>query len=286
MPRCVWAAYGRRGLPPLALRDVGPWLRRAPVRDAVRAAQQHGGAEGARGPDRGAAQGDRGPAPGHGDAADRGGLRGVAARDAGRFGRLRRGTRSAAATPPAGSPPPRPSPVRGILAHSGCPTATPSSRVARVPRKSSSATLLLSAAVTAVTAATASGCVSVPTPTAPAAPSPAATAPAAPRPDGHADDRPLVQAPAREAMERTGPSPHRTPAPRAQPPSAPPRQAAPPRRTAPEPPPRTAAPKPAAKPSPAPKPPAQTDVCALGRQYGGWDPDSPQSVICRDTYGS
>ncbi|MET9743738.1 hypothetical protein ABZY90_36950, partial [Streptomyces sp. NPDC006422] len=34
-----------------------------------------------------------------------------------------------------------------------------------------------------------------------------------------------------------------------------------------------------------PKVPAQTDVCALGRKYGGWDPDSPQSAICHDAYG-
>ncbi|MGW4734606.1 hypothetical protein ACWEQC_36530, partial [Streptomyces shenzhenensis] len=33
---------------------------------------------------------------------------------------------------------------------------------------------------------------------------------------------------------------------------------------------------------PAPVPP---DVCALGRRYGGWHPDSPESRICEQTYG-
>ncbi|MFF0289988.1 hypothetical protein [Streptomyces sp. NPDC005262] len=28
-----------------------------------------------------------------------------------------------------------------------------------------------------------------------------------------------------------------------------------------------------------------TDVCALGRGYGGWPAGSPQSRICEDTYG-
>ncbi|MEW1685695.1 hypothetical protein [Streptomyces sp. NPDC093594] len=27
------------------------------------------------------------------------------------------------------------------------------------------------------------------------------------------------------------------------------------------------------------------DVCALGREYGGWPADSPQARICQDTYG-
>jgi hypothetical protein len=26
-------------------------------------------------------------------------------------------------------------------------------------------------------------------------------------------------------------------------------------------------------------------VCALGRKYGGWQSDSPESTICDDTYG-
>ncbi len=28
-----------------------------------------------------------------------------------------------------------------------------------------------------------------------------------------------------------------------------------------------------------------TDVCALGRKYGGWHQDSPEATICRETYG-
>ncbi|NKQ27809.1 hypothetical protein [Streptomyces galbus] len=28
-----------------------------------------------------------------------------------------------------------------------------------------------------------------------------------------------------------------------------------------------------------------TDVCALGKRYGGWRADSPQAVICERTYG-
>jgi hypothetical protein len=27
------------------------------------------------------------------------------------------------------------------------------------------------------------------------------------------------------------------------------------------------------------------DVCALGRKYGGWKPDSPEAVICKGAYG-
>jgi hypothetical protein len=175
--------------------------------------------------------------------------------------------------------------VRGNLPHYGSLTAVASSKVARVPRKSSSAALLLTAAA-AVTAATTSGCMSVRTPTAPAAPSPAVTA-HAPRPDGHAD-RPLVQTPAREALKRTGPSPHHAPAapaaPHTEAPPPPPPAEPPTRRATPAPRPRKAAPDPV--PPAVRKPPASgTDVCALGRRYGGWDPDSPQSVICRDTYG-
>ncbi len=31
--------------------------------------------------------------------------------------------------------------------------------------------------------------------------------------------------------------------------------------------------------------PNSSDVCALGRRYGGWRADSPEATICRDTYG-
>ncbi|MFI0239306.1 hypothetical protein [Streptomyces sp. NPDC016845] len=166
-----------------------------------------------------------------------------------------------------------------------------------MPQNPSSASLLLTAA--AVLAVTASGCVSVQAPDGRGRHAPSATAPA-PRPDGHAG-RPLVQAPVREALERTGRAPHHTPAaprtgaahteaPRtgtphtqAPPVRRPPRHTAP--APAPKPPPRGAAPGPAVRPA-APEPPARTDVCALGHAYGHWAPDSPQAVICRDAYGS
>ncbi|MGW2344616.1 hypothetical protein [Streptomyces sp. NPDC001661] len=160
-----------------------------------------------------------------------------------------------------------------------------------MPRTPSSATILLTAAAAAI-AATASGCVNVRPPTTPKAPSPTVSAPV-PRPEGHADG-PVVKAPAREALEQlkpTAPHPHRTPTRHAEqpqraddpapPPPAPKTAPAPRRTTVPEP--RTAPERhKAQKP---PKVPGQTDVCALGRHYGGWDPDSPQSAICRDTYG-
>ena len=28
-----------------------------------------------------------------------------------------------------------------------------------------------------------------------------------------------------------------------------------------------------------------TDVCALGKKYGGWQQDSPEAVVCRQAYG-
>ncbi|MFJ4715195.1 hypothetical protein [Streptomyces sp. NPDC088785] len=154
-------------------------------------------------------------------------------------------------------------------------------------RTTSSASLLLTAAAAAVAAATASGCVHVGAPYAPAAPTPPAMAPA-PSPEGHADERPLVQGPAREALQRSEPSPHRSPVARrpAEPPRPPVRHAVPAPRHAPHPaaPAHPTAPR-AERPA-VPAPPPRTDVCALGRQYGGWAPDSPQAVICKDTYGS
>jgi hypothetical protein len=46
---------------------------------------------------------------------------------------------------------------------------------------------------------------------------------------------------------------------------------------------------PRAVPAPVPALPSSpatgTDVCALGRGYGGWPAGSPQSRICEDTYG-
>ncbi|MFF3500796.1 hypothetical protein [Streptomyces sp. NPDC003247] len=173
---------------------------------------------------------------------------------------------------------------------------------------STTATLLVTVAVSALT-----GCVTLqhpPAPGPPAAPAPpsAPTTAPLPRPDGRAGTR-VVQAPALEALERVGTrrapepaAPPRTrratpPAPAASAPAAqpPPRAAPPPRppRTAPQPHPRTrpTRPEPARPASPRGEAPdvreeveRHTDVCALGRRYGGWRSDSPEAVICEQAY--
>ncbi|MEU8030768.1 hypothetical protein AB0C13_19290 [Streptomyces sp. NPDC049099] len=155
-------------------------------------------------------------------------------------------------------------------------------------RTTTTAVLLATVAVSAL-----SGCVTVQRPAPPAPPrNTAPSLPTAPRPDGSAEPR-VVQAPAQEALEMTGPSRHPThpvpPAPHrpvAAPPLPPPRpRAAPPapprQRTRPEHH-RRAHP---GTPGPAHPVPAAPDVCALGRKYGGWRTDSPESVICDRTYG-
>lgn len=60
-----------------------------------------------------------------------------------------------------------------------------------------------------------------------------------------------------------------------------------PRRTAAAPPPKQTRPAPHVEVPPAVSDafPKDTGVCALGRRYGGWKPDSPEATICRDTYG-
>ncbi|WP_345582340.1 hypothetical protein [Streptomyces prasinosporus] len=153
-------------------------------------------------------------------------------------------------------------------------------------RKTTTATLLLTVAVSAL-----SGCVTVERPALPGPPA------APPLPS---EARPVVQAPAREALERVGPS--RT----AKASGAPSRRAAP-TATAPE---RKAPPggrnerarpaRPQPRPSALPRRPRITPgapepalggekggagVCALGRQYGGWRPGSPEAAICEKTYG-
>ncbi|WP_436735915.1 hypothetical protein [Streptomyces sp. BBFR102] len=151
-------------------------------------------------------------------------------------------------------------------------------------RTRTAAALLATVAVTAV-----AGCVTVDRP--PGAGSPPgrspATAPTAA--EEHAEPQ-IERSPAREALRRTGEDPTAAAArpPRPQPSKAapPPRPAAPrpaPRRPGPAPAP-AAPPVPRAEP-PAPPPPADADVCALGRQYGTWPPGSPPSRICDDTYG-
>ncbi|MBW8794957.1 MAG: hypothetical protein JF597_15510 [Streptomyces sp.] len=153
-------------------------------------------------------------------------------------------------------------------------------------------TTTTAALLVTVTFSALSGCVTVQHPAAPGPPpGTAPSLPSVPRPDGSAEPR-VVQAPVKEALEMVGPSrpahraapaaPH---APVPAPPAGPPAPAAP----------RTATPhRPAVRrshppqadlpglPRSAPKAP---DVCALGKQYGGWAPDSPQARICEQTYG-
>ncbi|MGV9566911.1 hypothetical protein [Streptomyces sp. NPDC003480] len=151
-------------------------------------------------------------------------------------------------------------------------------------RTTTSATLLVTVAVSAL-----AGCVTVqrpPAPLPPWAPSRSST----PRTDGSVAPR-VVQAPAREALEMVGPS--RRPSP----PGADARRTPRPaptieRTTAPHH--RSTSPQPGHEhpghhtevPPAAPGPlPGNPDVCALGRSYGGWRPDSPEANICRGTYG-
>ncbi|WP_307854153.1 hypothetical protein [Streptomyces tagetis] len=131
------------------------------------------------------------------------------------------------------------------------------------------------------------GCTTVQPPS--GSPSGSGTRTTAPRPDGSAEPWP-VQASALEALEGTGHSPaaKRTTAP-----------AAPPGREA-----SAAVPQPRAPRSPAPQnqggaapAPGATlpalprqgggsaDLCALGKRFGGWQPDSPEAVICDRAYG-
>ncbi|MFI6489065.1 hypothetical protein [Streptomyces sp. NPDC050564] len=150
-------------------------------------------------------------------------------------------------------------------------------------RTTTTATLLVTVTVTAL-----SGCVTVQR-------SPASGTPPAPsrhdarRPDGKAEPQ-IVQAPAREALELIGPS--RKPSPSAATPrrAAPPPPAAvpaiPPRRPRPAPHPEPRRPEPhVAVPPAAPDLSQNADVCALGKKYGGWQANSPESTICRGAYG-
>ncbi|MFD3735022.1 hypothetical protein [Streptomyces sp. NPDC058632] len=157
-------------------------------------------------------------------------------------------------------------------------------------RKTTAATLLVTAAISAL-----AGCVTVQRPSVPG-PSAGAARLSEPRPDSRT--REVVQAPAREALEMIAPSRP------TKPPASPSRRAAPtapaPERTAPSdghnPRPdgpadgRTAPPAPAAEVSEAAGAlrgdlGGQADVCALGEEYGHWPADSPQAAICEKTYG-
>ncbi|MFF9118475.1 hypothetical protein ACF09Y_23205 [Streptomyces massasporeus] len=170
-------------------------------------------------------------------------------------------------------------------------------------RTTTTATLLVTVAVSAL-----SGCTTVPHPSAPA-PSAAPSRPSAPQPEGEADTQ-IVQAPAREALQLIEEASHRP-----KPAASAPRPATTPAAVSPEhgtPPPghQDALPRPVRpeRPDPAPRSPQRShprpadvpesvpqdvrrsvpdssDVCALGRRYGGWRADSPEATICRDTYG-
>ncbi|MER6346381.1 hypothetical protein ACWC10_24580 [Streptomyces sp. NPDC001595] len=166
-------------------------------------------------------------------------------------------------------------------------------------RTTTTATLLVTVAVSAL-----AGCVTVQRPPVPGPPT-APSQPAPPPPAPHAEPQ-IVQAPALEALERVGPprqrerptsEPHRptshTPAPTAEPPPSPAKPAPhPPSPRRPEPrrtdPPRTRVPdvpESVGREIAKDVPKSQEDVCALGRKYGGWRADSPESVICGETYG-
>ncbi|KOU59930.1 hypothetical protein ADK57_31980 [Streptomyces sp. MMG1533] len=140
-----------------------------------------------------------------------------------------------------------------------------------------------------------SGCVTVQRPPV-TGPSAAPAQPSAPRPDGETEPQ-IVQAPAREALEMIEPSRRPDPsssASRAAAPAAPPQAQEPPGRSHPA---HPAHPEPRRPQVGRPgKPPVEIpdvakpipkdakDVCALGKQYGGWRADSPESVICEQTY--
>ncbi|MFG1668491.1 hypothetical protein [Streptomyces sp. Y7] len=166
-------------------------------------------------------------------------------------------------------------------------------------RTTTTATLLVTVAVSAL-----GGCTTVQRP--PASPAPTAPSrPQVPGPGVHTDPK-VVQAPAREALTLVEPS--RSPA--ASPSGA--------RPASPPPPPARPTPPPTRSHSsgghreerepgrphsgahahqqdvPAVPDVSQSlpkeaqgnsDVCDLGRKYGGWRPDSPESQICDRTYG-
>ncbi|MET7294593.1 hypothetical protein ABZS79_21100 [Streptomyces griseoloalbus] len=161
-------------------------------------------------------------------------------------------------------------------------------------RTTTTATLLVTVAVSAL-----SGCVTVQRPLAPGP----ATAPSQrtePRPVGQNETQ-VVQAPAREALEMIGPSrPPKTPASpshRAAPTTDPPQRDTPPGNrngqtgpVRPDPgghgrPGRPSAGLPGVAESMRGDASGRPDLCALGRKYGGWRPDSPEAALCEQTYG-
>ncbi|WP_454315841.1 hypothetical protein [Streptomyces phaeoluteigriseus] len=139
------------------------------------------------------------------------------------------------------------------------------------------------------------GCVTVQHPAVPGPPA-APARPSVPRPDGRAETQ-VVQAPAQEALEMVAPErgrestasapPRRTasPAPARQPPSAHSRPSAP-AHPAPARPERQRRVQPHVQiPDVREELRGHTDVCALGKKYGGWRAGSPEAVICEGAYG-
>jgi hypothetical protein len=159
-------------------------------------------------------------------------------------------------------------------------------------RTTTTATLLVTVAVSALT-----GCVTVQRPSLAPGPPAAPTQPSAPRPDGQAEPQ-VVQAPAQEALQLIESS--RKSRPSAPAPTEAPRSAAAPEPEHRVPPPHPGPDHPRQDRRPeVPKPqqphveipdvarhvPKNPDVCKLGKQYGGWRKDSPEAVICEQTYG-
>ncbi|MFE0257114.1 hypothetical protein [Streptomyces sp. NPDC059010] len=163
-------------------------------------------------------------------------------------------------------------------------------------RTTTTATLLVTVAVSAL-----SGCTTVQQSAVPVPPPPTPSQPSAPRADGPTE-QPVVQAPAREALTLIGPSrrPQPTPsaalsrsaaAPAPQPPAPHTHPHGRPEHHAPRRPSVDAPKRPPVKAPDVPEPvgraeaPKHGDVCTMGRKYGGWKTDSPESTICDQTYG-
>lgn len=182
--------------------------------------------------------------------------------------------------------------MRGILRLSAVPRAAGPDIVARVHRTTTTATLLVTVAVSAL-----SGCVTVQRPPVSGPPPAAPSRPSAPRADRDGEPQ-IVQAPVHEALEMIGPS-------RPAEPRTPQRHGASAAATAPAPAEQPTSPHSGQRSRPRaghPKSghhgqplvdvpdlsgsvPKDTDVCALGRTYGGWQTDSPEAAICEQTYG-
>ncbi|MEU6350752.1 hypothetical protein ABZ896_15650 [Streptomyces sp. NPDC047072] len=161
-------------------------------------------------------------------------------------------------------------------------------------RTTTTATLLVTVAVSALT-----GCVTIQRPPVPGPPPTTLSQPPAPRPDGQAEPQ-IVQAPAREALEMIGPSRaprSSTPTPGRAAPQTPARPQEHQERTRPAHPDHPEQRRPEVR-HPHPRPPhievpdvtksvprGPEDVCALGKKYGRWQEDSPEAAICKQAYG-